>query len=47
MHDQKPPGPLAGFTVGVTAARRADELGALLCRRARRNLERFEIRSIS
>ncbi|MFF4310585.1 uroporphyrinogen-III synthase [Streptomyces sp. NPDC001507] len=27
------PGPLAGFTVGVTAARRADELGALLQRR--------------
>ncbi|OIJ65877.1 uroporphyrinogen-III synthase [Streptomyces mangrovisoli] len=27
------PGPLAGFTVGVTAARRADELGALLKRR--------------
>ncbi|MEU6390737.1 uroporphyrinogen-III synthase [Streptomyces sp. NPDC046939] len=26
-------GPLAGFTVGVTAARRADELGALLKRR--------------
>jgi uroporphyrinogen-III synthase len=26
-------GPLAGFTVGVTAARRADELGALLIRR--------------
>lgn len=26
-------GPLAGFTVGVTAARRADELGALLLRR--------------
>ncbi|TQK44898.1 uroporphyrinogen-III synthase [Streptomyces sp. SLBN-118] len=26
-------GPLAGFTVGVTAARRADELGALLRRR--------------
>ncbi|CAM5431861.1 hypothetical protein SFUMM280S_10442 [Streptomyces fumanus] len=26
-------GPLAGFTVGVTAARRADELGALLTRR--------------
>ncbi|EGX57802.1 bifunctional uroporphyrinogen-III synthetase/response regulator domain protein [Streptomyces zinciresistens K42] len=26
-------GPLAGFTVGVTAARRADELGALLGRR--------------
>ncbi|MFI8201874.1 uroporphyrinogen-III synthase [Streptomyces sp. NPDC085937] len=26
-------GPLAGFTVGVTAARRADELGALLERR--------------
>ncbi|MFF4230313.1 uroporphyrinogen-III synthase [Streptomyces sp. NPDC001820] len=33
MHDQQLPGPLAGFTVGVTAARRADELGALLCRR--------------
>ncbi|MFJ2603424.1 uroporphyrinogen-III synthase [Streptomyces sp. NPDC091279] len=29
----EPPGPLAGFTVGVTAARRADELGALLTRR--------------
>ncbi|MEV8566594.1 uroporphyrinogen-III synthase [Streptomyces sp. NPDC051322] len=28
-----PDGPLAGFTVGVTAARRADELGALLQRR--------------
>ncbi|MEU9337370.1 uroporphyrinogen-III synthase [Streptomyces sp. NPDC048290] len=27
------PGPLTGFTVGVTAARRADELGALLRRR--------------
>ncbi|MFJ9029225.1 uroporphyrinogen-III synthase [Streptomyces sp. NPDC102274] len=26
-------GPLAGFTIGVTAARRADELGALLRRR--------------
>jgi uroporphyrinogen-III synthase len=26
-------GPLAGYTVGVTAARRADELGALLARR--------------
>ncbi|MFD3479498.1 uroporphyrinogen-III synthase [Streptomyces sp. NPDC058695] len=39
MYDaqQGPPagqhGPLAGFTVGVTAARRADELGALLQRR--------------
>ena len=34
MHDQgQPHGPLAGFTVGVTAARRADELGALLQRR--------------
>ncbi|MFJ5263514.1 uroporphyrinogen-III synthase [Streptomyces sp. NPDC088387] len=37
MHDaqQGPPdhGPLAGFTVGVTAARRADELGTLLQRR--------------
>ncbi len=37
MHDeqQRPAehGPLAGFTVGVTAARRADELGALLQRR--------------
>jgi uroporphyrinogen-III synthase len=36
MYDeQKRPehGPLSGFTVGVTAARRADELGALLQRR--------------
>ncbi|MFI5765840.1 uroporphyrinogen-III synthase [Streptomyces sp. NPDC051563] len=38
MHDQdtrtgQPAGPLAGFTVGVTAARRADELIALLRRR--------------
>ncbi|HEY8984231.1 MAG TPA: uroporphyrinogen-III synthase [Streptomyces sp.] len=36
MYDeQRPgaPGPLAGFTVGVTAARRAEELGALLQRR--------------
>ncbi|MEU9980051.1 uroporphyrinogen-III synthase [Streptomyces sp. NPDC050856] len=32
MHQQQH-GPLAGFTVGVTAARRADELGALLQRR--------------
>ncbi|OAH15104.1 uroporphyrinogen-III synthase [Streptomyces jeddahensis] len=32
MFDQKE-GPLAGFTVAVTAARRADELGALLQRR--------------
>jgi uroporphyrinogen-III synthase len=32
--EQRPEhGPLAGFTVGVTAARRADELGALLRRR--------------
>ncbi|MGY0486234.1 uroporphyrinogen-III synthase [Streptomyces sp. WG-D5] len=30
---EEPHGPLAGFTVGVTAARRADELGALLQRR--------------
>ncbi|NBE56004.1 uroporphyrinogen-III synthase [Streptomyces boluensis] len=35
MHpnDQQEHGPLAGFTVGVTAARRAEELGALLARR--------------
>lgn len=34
MHDQgQTHGPLAGFTVGVTAARRAGELGALLQRR--------------
>ncbi|MEV3992889.1 uroporphyrinogen-III synthase [Streptomyces sp. NPDC049837] len=35
MHQQEhgSHGPLAGFTVGVTAARRADELGALLERR--------------
>ncbi|MFJ3931930.1 MULTISPECIES: uroporphyrinogen-III synthase [unclassified Streptomyces] len=32
-HHGQPHGPLAGFTVGVTAARRADELGALLQRR--------------
>lgn len=31
--EQPEHGPLAGFTVGVTAARRADELGALLQRR--------------
>src|ERR671923_432267 len=31
--DRHEHGPLAGFTVGVTAARRADELGALLQRR--------------
>ncbi|MFI0085492.1 uroporphyrinogen-III synthase [Streptomyces bobili] len=31
--DAEQHGPLAGFTVGVTAARRADELGALLQRR--------------
>ncbi|WP_327297325.1 MULTISPECIES: uroporphyrinogen-III synthase [unclassified Streptomyces] len=35
MHDTAPPeqGPLAGFTVGVTAARRAEEFIALLQRR--------------
>ncbi|MEV0319171.1 uroporphyrinogen-III synthase [Streptomyces sp. NPDC050658] len=33
MHASQQNGPLAGFTVGVTAARRADELGALLQRR--------------
>ncbi|WP_405992953.1 uroporphyrinogen-III synthase [Streptomyces sp. NBC_00986] len=39
MHEEQQPaeraqhGPLSGFTVGVTAARRADELGALLQRR--------------
>lgn len=33
MHDDAQHGPLAGFTVGVTAARRAEELGALLQRR--------------
>ncbi|WP_055555424.1 uroporphyrinogen-III synthase [Streptomyces sp. NBRC 110028] len=32
-HQATTVGPLAGFTVGVTAARRADELGALLLRR--------------
>lgn len=32
------PAPLAGFTVGVTAARRADELGSLLERRGARVL---------
>ncbi|MCL7381468.1 uroporphyrinogen-III synthase [Streptomyces sp. 35G-GA-8] len=33
QHDAQQHGPLAGFTIGVTAARRADELGALLRRR--------------
>ncbi|MFI0822407.1 uroporphyrinogen-III synthase [Streptomyces sp. NPDC021098] len=33
QHQATTVGPLAGFTVGVTAARRADELGALLLRR--------------
>ncbi|MFE7570643.1 uroporphyrinogen-III synthase [Streptomyces sp. NPDC057539] len=33
QHDAQQHGPLAGFTIGVTAARRADELGALLQRR--------------
>lgn len=33
QHEPEPAGPLAGFTVGVTAARRADELSALLRRR--------------
>ncbi|WP_307544730.1 uroporphyrinogen-III synthase [Streptomyces sp. V3I8] len=32
-HGRQEHGPLAGFTVGVTAARRADELGVLLQRR--------------
>ncbi|MFM9367008.1 uroporphyrinogen-III synthase [Streptomyces sp. Da 82-17] len=32
-NDHAKHGPLSGFTVGVTAARRADELGALLTRR--------------
>ena len=33
MRDDEQHEPLAGFTVGVTAARRADELGTLLQRR--------------
>jgi uroporphyrinogen-III synthase len=33
QQEPRPVGPLAGFTVGVTAARRADELSALLRRR--------------
>ncbi|MFE6761866.1 uroporphyrinogen-III synthase [Streptomyces sp. NPDC057689] len=33
QHDDAHHGPLAGFTVGVTAARRAEELGTLLRRR--------------
>lgn len=33
QEDEATHGPLAGFTVGVTAARRADELGTLLQRR--------------
>ena len=34
--EQAGPGPLAGFTVAVTAARRRDELGGLLARRGAR-----------
>ncbi|MFG2624901.1 uroporphyrinogen-III synthase [Streptomyces sp. NPDC048473] len=33
MHEDEQHGPLVGFTVGVTAARRAEEFGALLGRR--------------
>ncbi|WLQ38112.1 uroporphyrinogen-III synthase [Streptomyces castrisilvae] len=33
QHDEAQYGPLSGFTVGVTAARRAEELGTLLRRR--------------
>ncbi|MFD4946956.1 uroporphyrinogen-III synthase [Streptomyces sp. NPDC058409] len=33
MHEDEQHGPLAGFTVGITAARRAEEFGALLERR--------------
>ncbi|MFD7947724.1 uroporphyrinogen-III synthase, partial [Streptomyces sp. NPDC059744] len=33
MRDDEQHGPLAGFTVGVTAARRADDLGTLKQRR--------------
>ncbi|MFD7491330.1 uroporphyrinogen-III synthase [Streptomyces sp. NPDC059832] len=33
MHEDEQHGPLTGFTVGVTAARRAEEFGALLERR--------------
>lgn len=39
-------GPLAGFTVGVTAARRRDELGALLQRRGARVLDAPAIRIV-
>ncbi|MGH3798000.1 MAG: uroporphyrinogen-III synthase [Pseudonocardiaceae bacterium] len=40
------PLPLAGFTVGVTAARRADELGALLVRRGAEVLHAPAIRLV-
>ncbi|GAA1014661.1 bifunctional uroporphyrinogen-III synthetase/response regulator domain protein [Streptomyces sp. F-3] len=39
-------GPLAGFTVGVTAARRAEELGALLERRGARVLHAPALRIV-
>ncbi|QFR93887.1 uroporphyrinogen-III synthase [Streptomyces tsukubensis] len=39
-------GPLAGFTVGVTAARRADELNALLQRRGARVLHAPAMRTV-
>ncbi|WP_031085792.1 uroporphyrinogen-III synthase [Streptomyces sp. NRRL WC-3549] len=46
MHDDAQHGPLAGFTVGVTAARRAEELGALLTRRGAAVLHAPALRTV-
>ncbi|MFJ2652051.1 uroporphyrinogen-III synthase [Streptomyces sp. NPDC087420] len=44
--DDPPTGPLTGFTVGVTAARRRDELTALLKRRGARVVEAPTVRIV-
>src|SRR6185437_2687199 len=46
LHTRPEPLPLAGFTVGVTAARRAAELGALLERRGAEVLHAAAIRIV-
>lgn len=46
MSSEQEHGPLAGFTVGVTAARRAEELGALLERRGARVLYAPTMRTV-
>ncbi|MFE9253125.1 uroporphyrinogen-III synthase [Streptomyces sp. NPDC007088] len=46
MSSEQQYGPLAGFTVGVTAARRAEELGALLERRGAQVLHAPALRTV-